>query len=372
MAQTAPTKLLSTPASQLLEHHLSAETQDLMKQAVEEMKDGFLEEPEITVYGKKCHQPRDIQFRSDESKGYFYSGQCAEAQPMTPACALLLDAANKICATAMGPASFNAILINRYKNGKKNVGAHSDAEHGLDKRAGVFAMSYGASRKFRIRKKQGKGIAGDFPARHGYALQMKGEFQKEFTHEIPKEAKVEEERISFTFRKHDLAIEATLWEEYQVKKAVEIQRQDGARVAAEIAERNKRKREDEETAMWGELDEAKAMAAADEQKEAAVAAGAGPSDAPPPSLPPSPAGEEEDEPPKNIFGGPLHPAVFEEWDPEVDGPEPSGCMAAGWGHRSLSSYQSSPKRTKREESGNEGRVYGSTGGAGHGHGGPGL
>ena len=353
MAQTAPTKLLSTPASQLLEHHLSAETQDLMKQAVEEMKDGFLEEPEITVYGKKCHQQRDIQFRSDESKGYFYSGQCAEAQPMTPACALLLDAANKICATAMGPASFNAILINRYKNGKKNVGAHSDAEHGLDKRAGVFAMSYGATRKFRIRKKQGKGIAGDFPARHGYALQMKGEFQKEFTHEIPKEAKVEEERISFTFRKHDLAIEATLWEEYQVKKAVEIQRQDGARMAVEIAERNKRKREEEETAMWGELDEAKAMAAADEQKQAAETepeASAGPSDAPsgapPPSLPPSPAGDEEEEVPKNIFGGPLHPAVFEEWD----GPEPSGCLAAGWGHRSLSSYKSSPKRGKREES----------------------
>jgi len=53
----------------------------------------------------------------------------------------------------------------------------------------------------------------------------------------------------------------------------------------------------------------------------------------------------EDEVPKNIFGGPLHPVIFEEWD----GPEPSGCLAAGWGRRSLCSYKSSPKRAKSEE-----------------------
>jgi len=33
-------------------------------------------------------------------------------------------------------------------------------------------------------------------------LQMKGEFQKEFTYEIPVEKKVKTKRISFTFRKH--------------------------------------------------------------------------------------------------------------------------------------------------------------------------
>ena len=33
-------------------------------------------------------------------------------------------------------------------------------------------------------------------------LQMGGDFQKEFTHEIPIEKKVKEPRISFTFRKH--------------------------------------------------------------------------------------------------------------------------------------------------------------------------
>ena len=31
---------------------------------------------------------------------------------------------------------------------------------------------------------------------------MAGNFQKEFTHEIPIQKKVSDERISFTFRKH--------------------------------------------------------------------------------------------------------------------------------------------------------------------------
>ena len=31
---------------------------------------------------------------------------------------------------------------------------------------------------------------------------MAGDFQKEFTHEIPAEKKIKEGRISFTFRKH--------------------------------------------------------------------------------------------------------------------------------------------------------------------------
>ena len=40
---------------------------------------------------------------------------------------------------------------------------------------------------------------------------------------------------------------------------------------------------------------------------------------------------------------PFGKPVFEEWD----GPEPFGALAAGWGHRSLCSYQASPKRSKK-------------------------
>jgi alkylated DNA repair dioxygenase AlkB len=42
----------------------------------------------------------------------------------------------------------------------------------------------------------------DVPTNSGEMLIMGGDFQKEFTHEIPIEKKIKHPRISFTFRKH--------------------------------------------------------------------------------------------------------------------------------------------------------------------------
>ena len=67
---------------------------------------------------------------------------------------------------------------------------------------GVLAISYGASRIFRIRDRSNGQIRLDFPTDNYQVIAMKGDFQKEFTHEVPLEKKVSNERYSFTFRKH--------------------------------------------------------------------------------------------------------------------------------------------------------------------------
>ena len=69
----------------------------------------------------------------------------------------------------------------------------------IQKRA---SLSCGATRKFRIRNKKDKKIVLDIPLRHGDLVLMKGDFQKEFTHEIPVEKRVTGMRTSFTFREH--------------------------------------------------------------------------------------------------------------------------------------------------------------------------
>ena len=115
---------------------------------------------------------------------------------------------------------------------------------------------------------------------------------------------------------------------------------------AETLERNKRKREEDEAVMWGDCAAAQAMAVQEEQKE--KTADAGPSDAPPSSAPPSPPDEEAPEK-KNIFGGPLHPPIFEEWE----GPEPSGCLAAGWGRPICQSPKPTKKVPKSDAKSNE-------------------
>jgi alkylated DNA repair dioxygenase AlkB len=98
-------------------------------------------------------------------------------------------------------AEFNGILVNRYTCGSDYISAHSDDESKLDK-VGVVSVSYGAMRTFRVRDKKTKKIMIDVPMISGKLLHMGGNFQLEFTHEIPAEKKVYEVRYSFTFRRH--------------------------------------------------------------------------------------------------------------------------------------------------------------------------
>ena len=65
-----------------------------------------------------------------------------------------------------------------------------------------MAISSGSARKFRIRNKQTGKIVKDIIMDNLSVLQMGGDFQKEFTHEIPVEKKVKDGRVSFTFRYH--------------------------------------------------------------------------------------------------------------------------------------------------------------------------
>ena len=168
----------------------------LVGECVEEIKEKLLTKPPIKIRGKEMNQRRDIGFFSNESIGYQYSGQMAASQPLTPALLVLLDTVN-----TMYEASFNGILVNRYQDGTDYISAHSDNEKMLDK-VGVVSVSYGGQRTFRIRNKSTKAIVQDIRLLPGLILHMGGEFQKEFTHEIPVEKRVKDTRYSFTFRKH--------------------------------------------------------------------------------------------------------------------------------------------------------------------------
>lgn len=232
--------LLDRDRSQLVVHWIPQTVREAVARVVENVQHDFVVEPPISMWSKLVPQPRDIQFRSDESKGYFYSGQVAESQPLTDDMRSIMQWANELVG-----AKFNGILLNRYRNGHKNVGPHSDSESGLDKHAGVLAISHGAVRKFRIRDKKTKQIVLDVPTRSTEAIQMAGDFQKHFKHEIPKETTVHEERVSLTFRRHDIASERRLWAQHM--RAVEEKQERQAEMLArqkEMQESLKRKKEE--------------------------------------------------------------------------------------------------------------------------------
>lgn len=169
---------------------------ELLEKCVRDITENLDEYPPIKIFGKICHQRRCVGFFSNESVGYKYSGQLSASKPMMPSLLSMLTLVNSIFDT-----KYNGILVNKYKTGEDYISAHSDDEVNLDE-SGVVAISWGATRKFRIRNKITKKIVGDYPLTGGSMLQMGGDFQKEFTHEIPIEKKIKNERISFTFRKH--------------------------------------------------------------------------------------------------------------------------------------------------------------------------
>lgn len=189
--------LLLTDRSGLYEYDVSEEIQRLIKTCVDTVQDELEVKPEIVVFGRKCRQQRCVGFYSDTSRGYEYSNRVMVSKPMHPCLQQLLDFMNlkfNYC--------YNGILINKYIGGEDYISAHSDDERGLDTQVGVVAISYGAVRTFRIRSKDNGKKVIDVPTNSAKILQMAGDFQKEFTHEIPVEKKITGTRFSFTFRKH--------------------------------------------------------------------------------------------------------------------------------------------------------------------------
>ena len=191
------TPLIQTEKS-FLNFYLCEEYADLILLCIEEIKDELLEKPPIKMRGKTVHQQRDVGFISNESIGYYYSGQLAKSKPMKPNCLKLIKLINERFGT-----KYNGILVNRYNGGKNYISDHSDDEKNIDD-GGVIAISHGAVRKFRIRDKITKKIIMDIPTTSGSIIHMGGDFQKEFTHGIPVEKKVEGIRYSLTFRKHTI------------------------------------------------------------------------------------------------------------------------------------------------------------------------
>lgn len=188
------TIIIQTPNSFLSKTTFADE--GLLSRCIDDVKNNLLVNPPIQIYGKTVYQHRSIGFFSNTSIGYRYSGQIAKSQPLSSNLENLLNQVNQLYG-----ANFNGILINRYNNGKDYIGAHSDDESNLDA-IGVVAISVGQTRTFRIRTKNDKKIHTDIEMNNLDVIHMGGDFQKEFTHEIPISKKINGVRYFFTFRMH--------------------------------------------------------------------------------------------------------------------------------------------------------------------------
>jgi len=177
---------------------INVDIDDLLLSCVEEINGKLDIKPPVKLFGKTMHQQRNVGFFSNSSIGYKFAGQISTSKPLTNSLQLLLEYVNDKFST-----DFNGILINEYPDGTHYIGKHSDNEEYLTN-AGVVCISFGVSRIFRVRNKENNEIVKDIPTNSNEIWIMGGNFQKEFTHEIPIQKKIKYPRISFTFRKHVL------------------------------------------------------------------------------------------------------------------------------------------------------------------------
>jgi len=97
--------------------------------------------------------------------------------------------------------SFNAVLLNLYRNGNDSVAWHSDKEHRIGKNPNIASVTFGQTRPFRFRHKTDKSLPHvEIPLHHGTLLLMSGTTNTFWEHHIPKSAKDMLPRINLTFR----------------------------------------------------------------------------------------------------------------------------------------------------------------------------
>lgn len=158
------------------------------------------EYPDIIVYGKNTKSPRLVKNYLLE---YKYSGKTINAEQKTPDILLkLLDCANGMDIDGSGH-KFNQILVNWYEDGSKYISPHSDNEPELIKGSPILSLSFGATRRFRLKKIPGGEQDTVVELKNNSFVIMGGTCQTTHKHEVLKEPGCKNKRINITFRQFE-------------------------------------------------------------------------------------------------------------------------------------------------------------------------
>ncbi|MEH6442809.1 MAG: alpha-ketoglutarate-dependent dioxygenase AlkB [Oceanospirillaceae bacterium] len=150
---------------------------------------------ELTVYGKSHLMPRQHCYQSEQDLAYHYSGLTLTAQAYHPKVLQL-----KRYLEASTGLTFNAVLINLYRDGLDKMGWHSDDETELGESPNIASISLGAQRCFKLRHKAKAAADISLELPHGSLLLMSGALQNHWQHSLPVRKKITQPRINLTFR----------------------------------------------------------------------------------------------------------------------------------------------------------------------------
>jgi alkylated DNA repair dioxygenase AlkB len=162
-----------------------------------ELREGIpWRQEEVLIFGQRRLVPRLVSWHGDPQARYTYSGTPHDPLPWTPA----LERIRARVADLTG-CSFNAVLLNLYRDGRDGMGWHADDEPELGRDPVIASVSLGASRRFCMRHRRHTNSKLDLSLPHGSLLLMSGPTQHHWVHAVPKTRSPVGERINLTFRR---------------------------------------------------------------------------------------------------------------------------------------------------------------------------
>ena len=152
------------------------------------------ENDQVHLFGKTHITNRKVAFYGVLGCKYNYSGKLHLALPWTDELLKL-----KSITEELTQATYNACLLNLYHSGKEAMGWHADNEREMKGGGSIASWSFGAERPF-VFKHRTSGTKRELLLEHGSLLEMKGETQFFWLHQLPKRLRIHAPRINVTFR----------------------------------------------------------------------------------------------------------------------------------------------------------------------------
>jgi len=151
----------------------------------------------LRLFGREVDAPRLSCWIGDADAVYTYSRTRFEPHPWTPTTAALRDDLEALTGTR-----FNSVLANHYRDGHDAMGWHSDDERELGIDPVIASLSFGATRRFRLRHRRDRTQPPlSLELGHGSLLLMAGATQRHYQHALPRSTRVVDDRINLTFRR---------------------------------------------------------------------------------------------------------------------------------------------------------------------------
>jgi alkylated DNA repair dioxygenase AlkB len=158
------------------------------------------QQEDILIFGERKRVPRLVAWHGEPGTAYTYSGTAHEPLPWTPELQRVRQRAEELTGYR-----YNSVLLNLYRDGRDGMGWHADDEPELGREPAIASVSFGASRRFKLRHRRSRSAASTVDLAHGDLLLMAGATQHHYVHAVPKTARPVGERVNLTFRRLGLA-----------------------------------------------------------------------------------------------------------------------------------------------------------------------